>query len=514
MSTRSTAASSSSSATRKRRSASSPASSPAKRRTLRGGGRGASAAAADPPTLVTAEGEWAKVMRRPREAGEFIDITLLAGKRKILAHKNVLVALSPYLHGLLTSGLAESKHGGGEELRIGDEGTDGRAVEALVDCMYSGELALSRSTVSGVIRTANLFGVGAAEKAACDFFVDALEPSTACEALAFAAAHATCGEHALGLHARCAGYVVEHFTECIGDSLFLELPCEAVVEVIGSDDLPVPEEVVVSAVRAWFDHDAAGRRTALQALVPLVRWPLLPVEVGLQLATEPLLLRLMEQGRQALSLGAQLLLECSAQFAKSDTAAACPRLKRRKGVPQPMRSLGFTAFSQQHYAASEDGALLATVYDSPGDRPALCREVVMSSGQSCAEITVVRLLTSTMMIGVGRPTLNPNARDADDTADFWGWYSSNGNVYHDGRHGVPTGTTWRGQQTYDAGDVLRLLLDSDAGTLTVKKNGALLGVAVSSGLTGDLCWAVTFLGHTSAAVGNSVRIKALEPAEF
>jgi hypothetical protein len=35
--------------------------------------------------------------------------------------------------------------------------------------------------------------------------------------------------------------------------------------------------VVVSAVRAWFDHDAAGRRTALQALVPLVRWPLLPV---------------------------------------------------------------------------------------------------------------------------------------------------------------------------------------------------------------------------------------------
>eukprot|EP01046_Picozoa_sp_COSAG06_P041631 COSAG06_NODE_5191_length_3647_cov_51.409526_2_plen_157_part_00 len=43
---------------------------------------------------------------------------------------------------------------------------------------------------------------------------------------------------------------------------------------------------------------------------------------------------------------------------------------------------------------------------------------------------------------------------------------------------------------YGTGDVLRLLLDSDAGTLTIKKNGVLLGVAVTSGLTGDLCWAV------------------------
>ena len=68
---------------------------------------------------------------------------------------------------------------------------------------------------------------------------------------------------------------------------------------------------------------------------------------------------------------------------------------------------------------------------------------------------------------------------------------------------------WEGMQGYGTGDVLRLLLDSDAGTLTVKKNGTLLGVAVTSGLTGDLCWAVSC--HSS---GNSVRIKALDPAEF
>ena len=50
-----------------------------------------------------------------------------------------------------------------------------------------------------------------------------------------------------------------------------------------------------------------------------------------------------------------------------------------------------------------------------------------------------------------------------------------GSLYHNG-----------GLHTGDAGDVLRLLLGSDADTLTVKKNGTMLGVAVTSGLTENL----------------------------
>jgi hypothetical protein len=59
----------------------------------------------------------------------------------------------------------------------------------------------------------------------------------------------------------------------------VELPREAVAELIASDDLPCEEAAVVAAVRAWFDHDAAGRAGALKELVPLIRWPLLPVAV-------------------------------------------------------------------------------------------------------------------------------------------------------------------------------------------------------------------------------------------
>jgi hypothetical protein len=489
------------SSTRKRRSSpSTAAESPAKRRTTRGGG--GAAKAADPPTLVPVEGQWSQPMRSAREAGEFVDITLLVGDRKIPTHKLVLVSHSPYLHGLLTSGLAESSQGG-DTLKVGDGGTDGRAVEAIVDCFYSGQLSLSGSTVSSVIRTANLLAVSAVEKAACDFFVESLEPSTACEALGFAAAHTACGEHARVLHERCAGYMVEHFAECCVEASFLELPSEAVAEVIGSDDLPVEEAAVVTVVRAWFDHDASARAESLAVLMPQVRWPLLPVNVQLKLSSEPLFQQTMLQEHGARTLGMELLLECSPHFAASDAAAACPRLKRRKGTAVPMLPLAFTALSQECYATSEDGALL-TATDEPLDRPALCSERVMNSGQSCAEVTVVRKAGG-ILIGVGRPTLDPNAMHAYNTADFWGVWTHNGSLFHNDDQSQ----NWQGMQGYGTGDVLRLLLDSDAGTLTVKKNGTLLGVAATSGLTGDLCWAVSMFKE-----GDSVRMKALDPAEF
>jgi hypothetical protein len=443
-------------------------------------------------------------MQPAREDGKFIDVTLLAGERKILAHKVVLVSHSPYLDGLLTSGLAESKQGGAE-LAVGDEDTDGRAVEVIVDCFYSGELSLSRSTVSSVIRTANLLGVGAVEKAACDFFVESIEPSTACEALSFAAAHSECGEHARGLHEQCVGYVVSHFAECSAEASFLELLHEAVAEVIGSDDLAVEEAAVLTAVRAWFDHDASGRAGSLKALVPLVRWPLLPVDVQLQLSKEPLIVHMMRLDDEARAIVVELLLECSVGFAGSEAAAACPRVKRRKGTVPVVLPLAFTAMNRNYYDTGEDGALLTATAD-PGDRPALCRERVMNSGQSCAEVTVVRKDgIGGISIGVGRPTLDPNAVSAWTTADFWGVHNGGGDLYHNNGFGQD----WQGQQGYGTGDVLRLLLDSDAGTLTVKKNGTLLGVAVTSGLTGDLCWVVSCW-----EAGHSVRIKAVDLAEF
>jgi hypothetical protein len=101
MSTRSAAAASSTSKRKRPPASATHAESPAKRRTTRGAG-GASAAAApvaDPPTLVPvappATCDWCTALQSGRDAGKFIDITLIVDDCKIPAHKNVLAGLSP-----------------------------------------------------------------------------------------------------------------------------------------------------------------------------------------------------------------------------------------------------------------------------------------------------------------------------------------------------------------------------------------------------------------------------------
>ena len=66
------------------------------------------------------------------------------------------------------------------------------------------------------------------------------------------------------------------------------------------------------------------------------------------------------------------------------------------------------------------------------------------------------------------------------------------------------------EEKWRSGDQIRMLLDSDAGTLTVKVNGHLLGVLVKSWLTGDLCWTVCFGPYQEAPVA----ISMLDPKAF
>ena len=243
--------------------------------------------------------EWSTALQSAREAGKCIDVILLVGGDgscyEIHAHKVVLVSHSPYFDGLFAGFFAESSSaqqqqqgqgqggcscsGGPQKLKVGDEETDFHAVKVIIACFYSGVLSLSRGTVVSVIRTANFLQVVAIEKAACDFLIDSLESSSACEMLNYAAAYAECGEHALDLYERCAEYLVDHFEECSLKPSFAKLSCEAVAKVIGSDDLSVSEELVLVALRAWFDHKSSDRLGLMKVLLPLIRWPLLPVEI-------------------------------------------------------------------------------------------------------------------------------------------------------------------------------------------------------------------------------------------
>ena len=68
------------------------------------------------------------------------------------------------------------------------------------------------------------------------------------------------------------------------------------------------------------------------------------------------------------------------------------------------------------------------------------------------------------------------------------------------------GSTWRawdGMQGATDGDRIGMLLDLDQGSMTLYKNGDLLGRMVAGGLSGEYCWAATMLfGWDTMRIGN------------
>ena len=142
---------------------------------------------------------------------------------------------------------------------------------------------------------------------------------------------------------------------------------------------------------------------------------------------------------------------------------------------------------------AEDQALATKTGGGGVDRRgAVCGEAPMAEGHHYAEFAVVKMGRQ-MHVGVV-----PAADAGRVTGLTEGW--RNEPAVHmwaaDGAHlqrGRPSG--WEGQAGFKQGDVVGLLLDLDAGTLTAYKNGAVLGVMVPNAKVkelgaGPFCWAL------------------------
>ena len=172
---------------------------------------------------------------------------------------------------------------------------------------------------------------------------------------------------------------------------------------------------------------------------------------------------------------------------------------------QPPAELRFTA-AGEGYDIAREGGRLAVAAVACGHRTAIAGSHPMRGGRHFAECEVVEA-SGGVILGLAARGLDLEAVSFTQ-AGFWGMHSDDGALVHGGG-----GAHWAGQQGFGAGDTIGLLLDCDAGTLAVYKNGARLGQGVApgmrttlgntkevAGLQGqELCWAVS-LGGTGAAV--------------
>ena len=354
------------------------------------------------------------------------------------------------------------------------------------------------SSVVAIIQAANRLQVVAVERAAVDFLVERLDAGNVLSAMALGE-HLSAGEIGRELQEKSRDWLNKNFGLVAAEPSFLQLPASEVAGLVESDDVEGPEEDVFAAVMAWVKGDEVGRTAELDRLLPLVRFPMI-TKSALVMMAEPLV------ARHALST--ELLFETHPLFAESAQAASCPRLvprtgQRLGGAPAPA-NLAFTLASAAMFDFSGEGGALLQGRAAADDHPAVCAGHVMRAGRHAAEFTVIQSDYGQQVryLGLARPGIGIEENNVHLTDQFWGLHHPKGPLLHKAMV-----THWEGMQGFEQGDVVGLLLDCDAGTLTVRKNGQRLGVA-ATGLTGELCWAVLMIG------AGKVRIAASDPETF
>ena len=205
-------------------------------------------------------------MNQLQKRRELCDVVLLVGNKRILAHRVVLSACSPYFHAMFTSELIETRR---TEVPILD--IDDVAMELLVNFCYSSEITIEENNVQVLLPAACLLQMNEIQDICCEFLKQQLHPSNCLGIRSFADTHA-CRE----LLRVADKFTQLNFQEVMESEEFLELPVNQLIDIIRSDEVNVrSEEQVFNAVMTWVKYNIADRRPHLSQVLEHVRLPLL-----------------------------------------------------------------------------------------------------------------------------------------------------------------------------------------------------------------------------------------------
>uniref|UniRef100_A0AAX7SZ95 BTB domain-containing protein n=1 Tax=Astatotilapia calliptera TaxID=8154 RepID=A0AAX7SZ95_ASTCA len=211
---------------------------------------------------------------------QLCDVILVAGERRIPAHRLVLSSVSDYFAAMFTSDVREAKQ---DEVKM--EGVDPDALWVLVQYAYTGRLELREDTIESLLSASCLLQLSSVVQACCSFLMKQLHPSNCLGIRSYADAQ---GCH--DLHRAAHAYTMEHFLEVVGGQEFLLLPVEEMERLLTSDEINVPdEETVVTSLLTWVRHDASTRQRHLPQLLAHIRLPLLQPQFLADLESNPLL---------------------------------------------------------------------------------------------------------------------------------------------------------------------------------------------------------------------------------
>ncbi|XP_001606539.1 kelch-like protein 5 [Nasonia vitripennis] len=197
---------------------------------------------------------------------QLTDVVLIAGTRRIPAHRLVLSANCEYFAAMFTNSLRETFQ---NEIELKE--VDGDALWNLIRYFYTGTIDLLEDNVETLLATASLLQLDNIVEACCQFLIKQLHPSNCLGIRRFADIHGCAN-----LLKTANVYTNDHFMEVIKNQEFLLLSADDVATLLQSDDLNVSsEESVFDALLRWLEHDPKNRKQEASRLLAFVKLPLL-----------------------------------------------------------------------------------------------------------------------------------------------------------------------------------------------------------------------------------------------
>ena len=200
-----------------------------------------------------------------QQSGQFCDVVLeISAEHRILAHRVVLAASSPYFRAMFTSALLERA-----KKTVSVREFDRDIISAIVMHAYNASFSLPSDRVLTLLVAADFFQVLPLLQECTSFLQQRLNPDN-CLGLRSIAGQCKL----LPLYGSCQDFACEYFEEVMASGEYLSVPCDELIDLISSDDLRVSrEEVVYSAVLRWVYHDFESRKEYFPAVMRYIRLP-------------------------------------------------------------------------------------------------------------------------------------------------------------------------------------------------------------------------------------------------
>ena len=197
---------------------------------------------------------------------QLCDVTLVAGDKKIRAHRVIMAGFSDYFDAMFNGDLAETVQA---EICIRDVDPD--ALATIVDYAYTASLEIQVDNVENLLSVACLLQVETVKKQCCDFMKQHLHPSNCLGIRSFAEGHG-CQD----LFLAADKFTQENFLQVVECKEFPMVNGEQLVELLASDDLNVnTEEEVFASMEKWVQVDCEKRKPYVTRALRNIRLPLM-----------------------------------------------------------------------------------------------------------------------------------------------------------------------------------------------------------------------------------------------